>query len=221
MMLPLGRVKIQQERTNMRSVQDTLRLWLMQKYWRRKNQHNKTSLETFTNIANISVGNNSYGKLNVLNASEEYRLMIGHFCSIAQGVTFAVCVDHPTNTISTYPFKVVCIGSQTYEAISKGDIVVEDDVWIGHGATILSGVRIGQGAIIAAGAVVTKDVPPYAIVGGVPARTIKYRFPTNIVEELLKIDYSKLTKEMVEAHIDELYEELTDVRQLAWMPKRL
>jgi len=204
----------------MQLIPNIVRLWILQKRWKNRNLHNKTYLEMRTNISKITVGNYSYGGLNVLNASEKYHLNVGHFCSIAQGVVFAVCVEHPTNTISTFPFKVMCLGSQSYEAISKGDIVVEDDVWIGHGATILSGVRIGQGAVIAAGAVVTKDVPPYAVVGGVPAKVIKYRFPPHIVEELLKVDYGKLTKEMVETHIGALYEELNDVTQLEWMPKR-
>ena len=155
-----------------------------------------------------------------MNNSDNYWLKIGHFCSIAQGVTFVVCSDHPTDRISTYPFKAVCLGSQKYEAVSNGDIIVEDDVWIGNGATILSGVRIGQGSVVAAGAVVTKDVPPYAIVGGVPAKVIKYRFPEHIIEALLKVDYGQLTKEMVEEHINTLYEELTDVSQLAWMPRK-
>ena len=104
--------------------------------------------------------------------------------------------------------------------MSKGDITVDNDVWIGYGATIMSGVHIGQGAIVAAGAVVTKDVPPYAIVGGVPAKVIKYRFEPELIKELLKIDYSKLTKEKVEKHIDDLYAELKDKRQLDWMPKK-
>ena len=68
----------------------------------------------------------------------------------------------------------------------------------------MSGVHIGQGAVVAAGAVVTKNVPPYAIVGGVPAKLIKYRFSSNMIEELLKIDYSKLPEEMIKGHIDEL-----------------
>ena len=84
------------------------------------------------------------------------------------------------------------------------NIVIDDDVWIGYGATIMSGVHIGQGAVVAAGAVVTKNVPPYAIVGGVPAKLIKYRFSSNMIEELLKIDYSKLPEEMIKGHIDEL-----------------
>ena len=114
----------------------------------------------------------------------------------------------------------MCTGSQAYEAISKGDIIVENDVWIGYRATILSGVNIGQGAIIAAGSVVTKDVPPYAIVGGVPAKVIKYRFPPEMIGELLKVDYSQLSEEMVREHIDELYRPLKDPEQLAWMPKK-
>ena len=103
---------------------------------------------------------------------------------------------------------------ESLEGTSKGDIIVADDVWIGYRATILSGVHIGQGAVIAAGAVVTKDVPPYAIVGGVPARVIKYRFPEEMVGELMRIDYSKLTEEMVREHIEDLYSALKDTKQL-------
>jgi serine acetyltransferase len=109
------------------------------------------------------------------------------------------------------------------EAFSKGNIVIDDDVWIGYGVTILSGVHIGQGAVVAAGAVVTKDVPPYAIVGGVPAKIIKYRFSPEIIEELMKIDYSKLEEDDIKNHIDDLYSEIKTVEDakkiVGWMQK--
>lgn len=94
-------------------------------------------------------------------------------------------------------------------------------MWIGYGATILSGVCIGQGAVVAAGAVVSKNVPPYAIVGGIPAKIIKYRFEPDLIKELLKIDYSRLTKEEIEKHKDVLNIPLNNKNQLKWMPKRM
>ena len=188
--------------------------------WRNDNSHNETSLGLVLGKANICVGNHTYGKLNVLNSSDDCWLRIGHFCSIAQDVTFIVCADHPTNTISTYPFKVMCLRLQQYEAISKGDIVVDDDVWIGHGAIILSGVHIGQGVVVAAGSVVTKDVPPYAIVGGVPAKVIKYRFSQEMIKGLMSVDYSKLNQALICEHVDDLYTELLDIKQIEWMPHK-
>lgn len=204
----------------MRLIPKFLLAWRADRKWRKKNPHNTTVLGPNTNPSNISVGNYTYGQLTVLNASTQYCLKIGHYCSIAQDVIFLLCTDHPTDRISSYPFKVVCLGTQMYEAVSKGDIVVGDDVWIGCGATILSGVHIGQGAVIAAGAVVTKDVPPYAVVGGVPAKVIKYRFAPEIIDALMQVDYGKLDKAMVEANVDKLYTPLTDIKQIAWMPQK-
>ena len=147
-------------------------------------------------------------------------LSIGSFCSIAGEVTFLLNAEHDISTISTYPFKVMVMG-QKAEASTKGDIIVDDDVWIGERATIMSGVHIGQGAVIAAGSVVTHNVPPYAVVGGVPAKVIKYRFSKQIIDALLKVDYSKLTKEMISSHIDILYSKLSDLEQLEWLPQKL
>ena len=87
--------------------------------------------------------------------------------------------------------------------------MLEDDVWIGNNAMILSGVTIGQGAVVAGGAVVTKDVEPYAIVAGNPAKVIKYRFEPEIIEKLKRIDYSKLTKEKALSVLPQLYTNLT------------
>ena len=99
-------------------------------------------------------------------------------------------------------------------------IHIEKKVWLGANVTVLPGVTIGEGSVIAAGAVVTKDVPPYAIVGGVPAKVIKYRFPSDIIDELLKIDYNKMTEDMIKEHINELYNELESIEQLEWLPKK-
>ena len=101
--------------------------------------------------------------------------------------------EHKANYISTYPFEQRLYNNyEKNECVSKGNISIDDDVWIGQNAIVMSGVHIGQGAVVGAGAVVTKDVPPYAIVCGVPAKVIKYRFNQNIIDEVLKVDCSKL-----------------------------
>lgn len=191
------------------------------KQWRETNSHNDTFLNYPLYCAEcVSVGRGTYGPINVEMSRKDYRLRIGNYCSIANGVTFVLSSEHPTNHISTYPFKVKVIQDENPEAVSKGDIIVEDDVWIGFGATVLSSVRIGQGAVVAAGAVVTKDVPPYAIVGGVPAKVIKYRFTPELIEELLQVDFSQLDDTAIKDNINALYEELRDPEQLAWLPKK-
>lgn len=190
------------------------------KKWRAKNSHNSTEAVCDFDMDLVHVGRYTYGELFVLNHSKDSQLWIGDFCSIAGNVTFVVCADHNINTISTFPFEVMCLKESSKEAVSKGDIVVEDDVWIGQNATILSGVHIGQGAIVAANAVVTKDVPSYAIVGGNPAKIIKYRFTEEIIEELLKVDYKKLDLKLIETYKAELYKELTSIEQLKWLPKK-
>ncbi len=189
--------------------------------WRKKNVHNKTFLTApLFDVNCVSVGKETYGPINVEMSRHDTFLKIGNFCSIANGVTFVLSAEHNINLISTYPFKVLYTNTADSEALSKGDIVVDDDVWIGYGVTILSGVHIGQGAVIAAGAVVTKDVEPYQIVAGVPAKPIKYRFDKELINELLKVDFSALDRETVEKNINELYLPLENKEQLDWMPKK-
>lgn len=171
-------------------------------------------------FGHVEVGKGSYGELNVVDFGGECILRIGNYVSIGQNVAFILNAEHHTNHISTYPYKVRLLHTESSESFGKGNILVQDDAWIGYGSTILSGVTISQGAIVAAGSVVTKDVPPYAIVGGNPAKVIKYRFEKELIEELLKVDYSKLDKEDVEKHIDELYVELKDKEQISWMIAR-
>ena len=178
--------------------------------WRLKNPHNDTTLHPVSAGKNIIVGNGTYGEIYTeIEDNNNYCLKIGNYCSIANGVKFIVASEHPYNGISTYPFKVKKLGYE-HEAIGKGSIIVQDDVWIASNAIILSGVTIGQGAIIGAGAVVTKDVPPYAIVGGNPAKIIKYRFKDEIIEKLLKFDYSGLSDEKIKILGEKLYTELTE-----------
>ena len=197
-----------------------IKLFIFRRTWRNNNKHNFTKADNCFNKNYVSVGNGTYGDLNVRHFGDsDGKLKIGHYCSIAPECSFLLGGEHRYYQISTYPFKSKYCGTLT-DAVSKGDIIIDDDVWIGYGATIMSGVHIGQGAVIAAGAVVAKDIPPYAIVGGVPAKIIKYRFPPHIIEALLEIDYGKLTKEMVREHINDLYMELTDVEQLKWIPQK-
>ena len=203
----------------MRRILDRFSLILFRKRWRNTNRFNTTIPLNIFDINSVFIGKHTYGGIAVLNYNNYYKLTIGNYCSIATDVMFILDADHYTKHISSFPFKVKMLGEQ-FEGVSKGDIIVDDDVWIGYGATIMSGVHISQGAVIAAGAVVTKDVPPYAIVGGVPAKVIKYRFEPEMIEKLLKVDYSKLTKEMIEDHIDDLYVDLKDASQLDWMPKK-
>jgi virginiamycin A acetyltransferase len=134
------------------------------------------------------------------------KLLIGKYCMIASGVTFIMNgANHLTEAISTYPFAIFGNGwehameGKTYP--HKGDIVIGNDVWIGYNATIMAGVTIGDGAIIATNATVVKDVPPYAVVGGNPAQTIKYRFDDATIAALLKIqwwhwDAAKITRNL-------------------------
>lgn len=187
--------------------------------WRKLNKYNDTYATDFFDINQVSVGKYTYGGLRVLTYNKDNKLSIGNYCSIGPDVVFMLSADHYISHISTFAFKVKVL-NENLEGVSKGDIIVDDDVWIGYGATIMSGVHIGQGAVVAAGAVVTKDVPPYAIVGGVPAKVIKYRFDPEMIEELLKVDFSKLSKEKIEEHKNDLYEELKDKRQLDWIPRK-
>ena len=124
------------------------------------------------------------------------KLMIGKFCSIACGAKFLfTSANHTMKSLSTYPFPIffeewgLDIKNVASAWDNKGDIVVGSDVWIGYEAVILSGVHIGDGAIIGARAVVTRDVSPYTVVGGVPAKEIKKRFDEETIRKLQQIEW--------------------------------
>ena len=189
--------------------------------WKRRNRHNLTAPVNVFDPSRVSVGKGSYGGLEIYTyGAPEAKLMIGNYVSIGPGVKFMLSGEHRTDTVTTYPFKAYDPVTPECEDICKGPVIVKDDVWIGVGATILSGVTIGQGSVIAAGAVVAKDVEPYAIVGGVPAKLIRYRFNETVRTKLLTIDWASismqeakkareaLAKPASEANIDELIQQI-------------
>ncbi|MCI1648137.1 MAG: CatB-related O-acetyltransferase [Bacteroides sp.] len=124
------------------------------------------------------------------------KLIIGKFCSIACGTKFLFnCANHTLKSLSTYTFPLFYEewelekSNITAAWDNKGDIVIGNDVWIGYEAVIMAGIHIGDGAIIAARAVVAKDVPPYTIVGGTPAKEIRKRFNAEVIQQLLMLKW--------------------------------
>lgn len=133
------------------------------------------------------------------------RLIIGRFCAIASGATFLMNGgNHALDGLSTYPFSIFGQGWEAGEPEawpSRGDLVVGNDVWIGHRATLLPGVRVGDGAVIGAASVVTADVPPYAIVAGNPARVVRLRHPPHVVVRLLELRWWDWPVERITANV--------------------
>lgn len=156
---------------------------------------------------------------------------IGRFCSVAPGVSIGLG-EHDTTLFSTHP---IFYGSKHGYDIPDGIgvprsqipplTIIGDDVWIGTNAIILRGVKIGKGAVVAANAVVVKDVPPYSIVGGVPAKTIKKRFESSIIEKLTNLDWTSLNlscfigcdvrETQISSLIDYIQKALTDKKNIA------
>lgn len=140
---------------------------------------------------NVRLGRYTHGvrSSSFLFVSEQSPVTIGAFCAIAPEVLFICHADHPTETASNFGLQDQILKTRTTMEYlrTKGPIVLGNDVWIGARATIMSGVTIGDGAVVAACSVVTKDVPPYAIVAGNPARIIKYRFSEVTIAAMLEI----------------------------------
>ncbi len=135
------------------------------------------------------------------------KLIIGKFCSIACGAKFMMnSGNHTLKSLSTYTFPIFY--EEWDETLkpkdawdNKGDIIIGNDVWIGYQAVIMSGVKIGDGAIIGTRAVVTKDVPPYTVACGIPARIIKKRFTDDVISDLLKLEWWNFTNEKIAKNI--------------------
>jgi acetyltransferase-like isoleucine patch superfamily enzyme len=184
------------------------------KQWRRLNGHNLTSVgERRFPVQAVTVGKATYGMLNIMSVFSNCgeKLTIGNYVSIAPGAWFMLGVNHQTNTFTTFPLRTRLFGPSPLDATCKGPLIIEDEVWIGANAMIFSGVTVSKGAIVAAGAVVTKDVPPYAIVGGNPAQIIKYRFSDEIIKLLLPIKLIDFSDEWLRNHIETIYKKIESV----------
>lgn len=137
---------------------------------------------------NYKLGHGTYGLPIVLDWKEGTTLEIGAYCSISRNVQIFLGGNHRTNWVSSFPFPKFypeLAGLIPSFGVTKGDVIIGSDVWLCRNCTIMSGVKIGHGAVVATGAIVTKDVPPYAIVAGNPAKVIKYRFEQTTIEQLL------------------------------------
>ncbi len=176
-------------------------------------------LKNFVKASNISVGDYTYfddsprygadkfEEFNVLYNHDfsKVKLVIGKFCAIAAETRFIMAGDHKLDAISTYPFPIFRNGWESafnvYDLPIKGDIIVGHDVWFGYDSLIMNGVTIGNGAIIAARAVVVKDVPAYSIVAGNPAKVVKMRFDDQTIERLQKIAWWDWNIEKISKHL--------------------
>src|SRR5687767_5808504 len=151
------------------------------------------------------IGEFSYGVPTVWWWGEPATLVIGKFCSFADGIDILLGGNHRVDWVTTYPFSAISHWPEAAHLkghpATNGDVIIGNDVWVGYKATILSGVTVGDGAVVGAKALVTRDVPPYAIVGGNPARTIRMRFTDDIIQQLLRVRWWDWDLERIRRHI--------------------
>lgn len=159
-----------------------------------------------------TVGEHTYhGPDLVLHRWGAEQISIGKFCSISQGVKIMAGGNHRTDCVSTFPFDTMLTrtanhptNDRSYNA-KNGDVKIGSDVWIGYGASIYGSCTIGDGAVIAAGAVVFGDVPPYGICAGNPGRTNKMRHSESITEALLRINWWDWSEDLIRMRVDDFY----------------
>ena len=184
------------------------KLLLFSEKWKKANKHNKTVPGNIFDMEKVSVGNHTYGTLNIHSyGNAEEKLSIGSFCSIAGDVHFLLSGEHTYKTLSTYPIKHFFVDGSC-ESLTKGPIVIEDDVWIGYGCVILSGVTIGKGSVIGAMSIVSGDIPPYSIFAG--GNIMRYRFSENVIKKIITIPFSAITPAFIKENASLLEEEVTD-----------
>jgi len=151
----------------------------------------------------LNIAEFTYGEPIVIDYGEVgVKVDIGKFCSIAKGVQIYLGGNHDYNRVTTYPLKAKLLNEKVEPPKSNGNVSIGSDVWLGRDVTIMSGITIGNGAVIAANSVVTKNVEAFSIVGGNPAKLIKYRFAKEIIEELEKIQWWNWELEKIKSNIE-------------------
>ena len=168
----------------------------------------RSYLTKYPHSSQWKVGLWSYGAPEIV-GSGQAQLTIGNYTSIASNVKIYLGHEHNINWLTTYPFQEIPehfsgANSITGHPFSKGDVNIGSDVWIGDDVSILSGVSIGDGAVIGAKSLVTNSVAPYAVVGGVPTRLIKYRFDQDTIHSLLKLRWWDWPEDCINSHLSHL-----------------
>ncbi|BBH17130.1 acetyltransferase [Nocardioides baekrokdamisoli] len=188
-------------RTLLWRVRSVLRVFVIAWHGGENNYH----LHRLRKSGKVVMGPHSYGAAVIRDFHTDRpqtKLVIGDYCSITATAVLMIGGNHPVDRVTTYPHRIMFDMEGACEdgiPLPVEDTVIGNDVWLCQAATILAGVTVGDGAVVTAGAVVTRDVPPYAIVGGVPAKVIRYRHSPEQIEALLQVKWWDWPEEDVRA----------------------
>ena len=175
----------------------------------RRNAAPRLHWRTLQEAGIVTVEEHSYGFPRVYAWNNETKLRIGKYCSIAEGVVILLGGEHRMDWVTTFPFSALPQEWPVASVIpghpgTKGDVIIGNDVWIGHGAILLSGIRIGDGVVVGAGSVVSRDVEDYAVVAGNPAKFVKFRFDEQTRNQLKESSWWDWPHEKVVANLAKL-----------------
>jgi len=171
---------------------------------KKKSKFDKLARRFKRHYPNFKVGRGTYG-VPLVHPSPNMSLSIGSFCSISSNVQIYLGGNHRSDWVTTSPLNVFFEQENQFQhEQTNGDVIIGNDVWVCGNATILSGVTIGHGAVIGNGALVSRDVAPYSIVAGNPAKHLRYRFSADVIEQLLNISWWNWPEDILRQHMDKI-----------------